>query len=154
MRPICVRGLNLMGPGCRHRSRPISVCFPAPSPYACLVRAFLPRGEARAVHVKLGARASVHARRPFGMCACRLAAYCHCLVTSFHPARGHAGIAFALGWLIFDPIVIIFRSNVSFTKRILKTRRYQVVEKFVVVPAAGLAKAIGSAGLRLLGLNS
>ena len=52
-------------------------------------------------------------------------------------------ISFAIGWLVFDPIVIIVRSNIKFTKKIMKTRRYQVIEKFVVMPVGAIVKWFG-----------
>merc|ERR1712217_803236 len=43
-------------------------------------------------------------------------------------------LSLAIGWLILDPTVIIVRNNVNFTKKILKTWKYQVIEKWVIVP--------------------
>ena len=35
-------------------------------------------------------------------------------------------IAFAIGWLVFDPFIILVRNNLSCTKHVIKTRQYQV----------------------------
>eukprot|EP00966_Prymnesium_polylepis_P191857 4445849-Prymnesium_polylepis.1 len=45
-------------------------------------------------------------------------------------------ISIGLGWFITTPMVIITRNNMKFTKKIMKSRKYQVIEKFVVVPLA------------------
>ena len=47
-------------------------------------------------------------------------------------------ISFALGWCLMDPLVIVIRSNIKFTKKIMKTRKYQIIEKFVVMPIGKL----------------
>jgi len=54
------------------------------------------------------------------------------------------GISLSLGWLLFDPAVIIARNNLAFTKKILKTRKYQVLEKYVLIPfGAAFAHGMG-----------
>jgi len=50
------------------------------------------------------------------------------------------GISLAIGFCFIDIVVIIVRNNINCTKVILTTRRYQVIEKFVVAPLAGLYK--------------
>ena len=39
-----------------------------------------------------------------------------------------------LSWCITLPGIIILRNNVTLTKRYMKTRKYQIFEKFVLVP--------------------
>ena len=60
-------------------------------------------------------------------------------------------MAFALNWFIFDPLVIILRCNVKFTRRLLKTRKYQVLEKFIVIPFVGILRGIAKAISKGLG---
>ena len=43
-------------------------------------------------------------------------------------------LSFAIGWFIQDPIVIGVRNNLKSTKKIIRSRKYQVIEKFVVAP--------------------
>jgi hypothetical protein len=43
-------------------------------------------------------------------------------------------IAFTIGWLVQDPIVILVRNHLSCTKTIIRSKKYQVIEKFVVIP--------------------
>ena len=50
------------------------------------------------------------------------------------------GISLAFTFLVADIVVIIVRNNLSCTKAILATRRYQIIEKFVVAPAVGIYK--------------
>jgi len=46
------------------------------------------------------------------------------------------GVATSLGlsWFVSLPTIIIFRNNVKFTKKIMKTKRYQIFEKYVGIP--------------------
>ena len=44
-------------------------------------------------------------------------------------------IAFLQGWLVQDMLVIIIRNNIKFTKVMVRTLKYQVIEKFIVGPA-------------------
>ena len=44
------------------------------------------------------------------------------------------GTSLVIGWFIQDPIVIIVRNNMKFTKKIIRSKKYQVIEKFVVQP--------------------
>ena len=50
------------------------------------------------------------------------------------------GISLALGFGIFDVVVILVRNNLNCTKVILQTRKYQVLEKFVVGPIVAVLK--------------
>ena len=52
------------------------------------------------------------------------------------------GAALAAGFLLFDVITIIVRNNVGWMRKILATKRYQVIEKFVVAPIAGFFKML------------
>jgi len=49
-------------------------------------------------------------------------------------------ISLAISWVIALPLVIIVRNNMTFTSRILKSKRYQIIEKLVFVP---LMNALG-----------
>ena len=44
------------------------------------------------------------------------------------------GISLLTGWLVQDPVVIIIRNNLKMTKTIIRSKKYQVLEKFVVQP--------------------
>ena len=45
--------------------------------------------------------------------------------------------------MIVDPVVIISRNNVSKVRQMIRTSRYQIIEKFVIAPvAAALNKVI------------
>ena len=44
------------------------------------------------------------------------------------------GISLATGWLLQDPVIILVRNNLSCTKTIIRSKKYQVIEKFVVQP--------------------
>ena len=44
------------------------------------------------------------------------------------------GISMGIGWFLQDPVIIIVRNNLSFTKTIIRSKKYQVLEKFVVSP--------------------
>lgn len=43
-------------------------------------------------------------------------------------------LSFAIGWLIQDPTIIIIRNSLKSTKSIIRTKKYQILEKFVVAP--------------------
>ena len=43
-------------------------------------------------------------------------------------------IALAVGWVVVDTLFIVVRNNLSCTKKILHTRRYQYIEKFFIGP--------------------
>ena len=60
------------------------------------------------------------------------------------------GISLAFTFLVADIIVIVVRNNLSCTKAILATRRYQVIEKFVVAPTVGIYKMFEGMLCRLL----
>ena len=62
-----------------------------------------------------------------------------------------AGVAFALNWFIFDPLVIIIRCNMAFTRKMLKTKKYQVIEKFVVIPFVGMLRGGAKAVSKMFG---
>jgi hypothetical protein len=78
-----------------------------------------------------------------------LAAFCH-LQTLFVTMRVFAefedpiamgvvwlqaiGISLAIGWLLQDPVIIFVRNNLSCTKAIIRSKKYQVIEKYVVQP--------------------
>ena len=40
----------------------------------------------------------------------------------------------AIGWFFQDPIIIVVRNNMNCTKTIIRSKKYQVLEKFVVQP--------------------
>ena len=44
------------------------------------------------------------------------------------------GVSLFIGWFIQDPIIIVVRNNLSFTKKIIRSKKYQVLEKFIVQP--------------------
>lgn len=44
------------------------------------------------------------------------------------------GISLAIGWLLQDPVIIFVRNNLSCTKAIIRSKKYQVIEKYVVQP--------------------
>ena len=44
------------------------------------------------------------------------------------------GISLATGWFVQDPVIIIVRNNLSCTKTIIRSKKYQFIEKFVVQP--------------------
>jgi len=46
-----------------------------------------------------------------------------------------------LTWFVTLPAVIIVRNNLKFTKKVMKSKEYQVIEKFVFVP---LGKVVGT----------
>ena len=48
------------------------------------------------------------------------------------------GISLAIGFGFIDIVVILVRNNVGWMRKILQTRRYQVIEKFVVAPIGGV----------------
>ena len=60
------------------------------------------------------------------------------------------GISLAFTFVVADIIVIVVRNNLSCTKAILATRRYQVIEKFVVAPTVGIYKMFEGMLCRLL----
>lgn len=43
-------------------------------------------------------------------------------------------VALAVGWVVFDVSVILIRNNNRWTSKILATKRYQIIEKFVLAP--------------------
>ena len=45
----------------------------------------------------------------------------------------------------------IVRCNMAFTKKILKTRKYQVLEKFVVIPFIGVVRGAAKALSKMVG---
>ena len=55
-------------------------------------------------------------------------------------------ISLAQGWFVQDVFVIAVRNNIKFTKKRIRTHRYQVVEKFVLAPLI-LIKKICSAAI-------
>lgn len=59
-------------------------------------------------------------------------------------ARFFQGVLFALliGWCVQDPIVILVRNNLACTKGIVRSKRYQTLEKFVVGPIMTGIKAL------------
>ena len=60
-------------------------------------------------------------------------------------------ISFAIGWFVADPLVILTRNSLSYTKTIIRSKKYQVLEKWVTTPfRVALAKTV-DAVLRLLG---
>ena len=44
------------------------------------------------------------------------------------------GMSMVVGWFVQDPIIILVRNNLSCTKAIIRSKKYQVMEKFVVAP--------------------
>ena len=60
------------------------------------------------------------------------------------------GISLAFTFVVADVIVIVVRNNLSCTKAILATRRYQVIEKFVVAPTVGVYKVLEGMLCKLL----
>ena len=52
------------------------------------------------------------------------------------------GIALGFGFVVVDIIVIVIRNNLWFTKGILQTRQYQILEKFVIAPLMGVYKVL------------
>lgn len=44
------------------------------------------------------------------------------------------GISLVIGWFLQDPIIILVRNNMNCTKTIIRSKKYQVIEKFVVQP--------------------
>ena len=63
-------------------------------------------------------------------------------VTLFNAWIETLGIALIVGFGFVDIVVIITRNNIAWTKRLMPTRKYQVIEKFVVAPTAGVFKWI------------
>ena len=52
-------------------------------------------------------------------------------------------LSFAIGWFIQDPIVITIRNNLNVTRTIIRSHKYQVLEKWVIVPfRAVVTKAV------------
>ena len=43
-------------------------------------------------------------------------------------------LSLAWAWAVQDPLVILVRNNLKCTKNIVRSKRYQIVEKFVVAP--------------------
>ena len=43
-------------------------------------------------------------------------------------------ISLAIGWFLQDPVVVIVRNNIKCTKKRIRSKAYQVVEKFIVQP--------------------
>ena len=60
------------------------------------------------------------------------------------------GISLAFTFVVVDVIVIVVRNNLSCTKAILATRRYQLIEKFVVAPAVGIYRMLEGMLCKLL----
>lgn len=60
------------------------------------------------------------------------------------------GWSFLLGFGVIDIIVIVFRNNMDWTRRILKTRQYQVIEKFAVSPVRSLISFLHHVLLKVL----
>jgi hypothetical protein len=60
------------------------------------------------------------------------------------------GISLAFTFVVVDVIVIVVRNNLSYTKAILATRRYQLIEKFVVAPAVGIYRMLEGMLCKLL----
>ena len=44
------------------------------------------------------------------------------------------GVSMGVGWFVQDPIIIMVRNNLNCTKAIIRSKKYQVLEKFVVAP--------------------
>mgnify|MGYP006095892241 CR=1 FL=1 len=44
------------------------------------------------------------------------------------------GTSLVIGWCFQDPIIIVIRNNMNCTKTIIRSKKYQVLEKFVVQP--------------------
>ena len=52
------------------------------------------------------------------------------------------GISLVQGWFFQDPFVIIVRNNIQFTKKRIRSHRYQVIEKFVLAPCGACWKIV------------
>ena len=59
-------------------------------------------------------------------------------------------ISLATGWFLQDPLVIITRNNMSCTKKIIRNKKYQVIEKFIVIPFSIAIKSVVAGATRLL----
>ena len=49
------------------------------------------------------------------------------------------------GWVVFDPMVILFRNNVKGTKKRIRSKRYQMFEKAIMSPIRGCLRGAGKA---------
>jgi hypothetical protein len=58
-------------------------------------------------------------------------------------------VSLFIGWLVADPTVIITRNNLKFTKTIIRSKKYQVIEKYVTIPFRYLVGRVSSVLLRL-----
>ena len=47
------------------------------------------------------------------------------------------------GWIVFDPLVIIVRNNIKITKKSIRSKRYQMIEKAVMAPVSAFLKFLG-----------
>ena len=61
------------------------------------------------------------------------------------------GISLVVGWFVQDPLVIVVRNNLSCTKAIIRSKKYQVVEKYVLLPVKLCISRAVDILLRLLG---
>lgn len=48
-------------------------------------------------------------------------------------------------WIVFDPMVIIFRNNMKNTKKRIRSKRYQMMEKAIMSPITAFLKFMGKA---------
>merc|ERR1712072_43345 len=48
-------------------------------------------------------------------------------------------------WMVFDPMVIIFRNNFKKSKKIIRSKRYQLMEKAIMSPVTAFLKFMGRA---------
>ena len=61
------------------------------------------------------------------------------------------GISLGVSWLLMDPLIIVTRNTLKNTKTIIRSKRYQIIEKFVVAPLKSGATRSVDFVLRMLG---
>ena len=55
------------------------------------------------------------------------------------------GVSLIVGWTLQDPLIIIVRNNLTCTKTIIRSKKYQIIEKFILQPfKAAMSQAINT----------